>query len=96
MKTNRRRSLILFLFIATSTVVFSQNSNYPFRDPNLPLDSRVQDLVSRLTLEEKVGQLMFGAAAIPRLDIPEYNWWSECLHGIARNGRATFSRLIAI
>jgi beta-glucosidase len=62
---------------------------FVFRDPKAPLDARVHDLVSRLTLEEKAGQLMSDAAAIERLGIPAYNWWNECLHGVARAGRAT-------
>lgn len=60
-----------------------------FWDITLPIDQRINDLVSRLTLEEKVKQLMFNAPEIERLGIPEYNWWNESLHGIARNGRAT-------
>jgi beta-glucosidase len=61
----------------------------PFRNPALPIEKRVDDLVSRLTLEEKVAQTLDRAAAIPRLDIPAYNWWNEGLHGIARAGFAT-------
>lgn len=61
----------------------------PFRNAALPIDKRVDDLVSRLTLEEKVSQMVDRAAAIPRLDIPAYNWWNEGLHGIARSGFAT-------
>ncbi len=61
----------------------------PFRDPSLPIDKRVDDLVGRLSLEEKVSQLIDRAAPIPRLDIPAYNWWNEGLHGIARSGFAT-------
>ena len=61
----------------------------PFRNPALPISQRVDDLVSRLTLEEKVSQTIDRAAAIPRLDIPAYNWWNEGLHGIARSGYAT-------
>src|SRR5579871_977850 len=61
----------------------------PFRNPALPIDKRVDDLVSRLTLDEKVSQTIDRAAAIPRLDIPAYNWWNEGLHGIARSGYAT-------
>ncbi len=81
-----------FLFLVVILMVgsvYAQSYEYPFRNPNLPLEERVDDLVSRLTLEEKVGQLIYNAEAIPRLDIPAYNWWSECLHGVARNGRAT-------
>jgi beta-glucosidase len=61
----------------------------PFRNPDLSISQRVDDLISRLTLEEKVSQLIDRSAAIPRLDIPAYNWWNEGLHGIARSGYAT-------
>ena len=61
----------------------------PFRNPSLPIEERVNDLVSRMTLEEKVSQMVHAAPAIPRLGIPEYNWWSEGLHGAAREGYAT-------
>ncbi len=60
-----------------------------FLDPAKSLAERVADLVGRMTLDEKLGQLVFNAPAIPRLGIPAYNWWGEALHGIARNGRAT-------
>jgi beta-glucosidase len=64
-------------------------ANAPFRNSALPTEDRVNDLVSRLTLEEKVSQMVHTAAAIPRLGIPQYNWWSEGLHGAAREGYAT-------
>jgi beta-glucosidase len=69
----------------------SQASNAlpPFRNPKLPLDDRLKDLISRMTLEEKVSQMMNAAVAIDRLGIPSYDWWSECLHGVARAGIAT-------
>ena len=60
-----------------------------YRDHTRPLVERVADLIGRMSLEEKVGQLRHGAAAVPRLGIAAYNWWSEGLHGVARNGRAT-------
>jgi len=60
-----------------------------YTDPKLPFAERVNDLVSRLTLQEKVLQMQNSAPAIERLGIPAYNWWSECLHGVARNGIAT-------
>lgn len=56
----------------------------PFRDYRLPIEQRVEDLVSRLTLEEKVKQMLNSTPAIERLGIPAYNWWNECLHGIGR------------
>jgi beta-glucosidase len=61
----------------------------PFRDIRLSFSERVSDLISRLTLDEKISQMSHPARAIPRLDIPAYNYWSEALHGVARNGRAT-------
>jgi len=61
----------------------------PFRDVSLPVSVRVQDLISRMTPEEKTAQLMYDAPAIPRLGVPAYNWWNECLHGVARAGHAT-------
>ena len=60
-----------------------------YLDPSQPVAVRVADLVGRMTTEEKLGQLVYNAPAIPRLGIPAYNWWGEALHGIARNGRAT-------
>jgi beta-glucosidase len=60
-----------------------------YLDTSLPFAERVKDLVGRLTLEEKVGLMSHEALGVPRLNIPAYNYWSEALHGIARNGRAT-------
>ena len=70
---------------------------YPFQSPDLPLDQRVSDLVSRLTLGEKVDQLGMDTLGVPRLGIPAYQWWNEALHGVARNGTATvFPQAIAL
>ncbi len=60
-----------------------------YKDATQPLDARVKDLVSRLTLEEKVSLLGYNSQAVPRLGIPAYNWWNEGLHGVARAGEAT-------
>ena len=60
-----------------------------YKDPNQPLEKRVDDLLSRMTLEEKASQLLSASAAIDRLGIPAYDWWNECLHGVARAGHAT-------
>ncbi|VXD14108.1 glycoside hydrolase family 3 C-terminal domain-containing protein [Marinoscillum sp. 108] len=62
---------------------------FPFQNPELTLETRVDDLVSRMTLEEKVSQMVNEAPAIEHLGIPEYNWWNEGLHGVARAGLAT-------
>ncbi|MBN2371644.1 MAG: glycoside hydrolase family 3 C-terminal domain-containing protein [Vicinamibacteria bacterium] len=60
-----------------------------YLDPSQTVESRARDLVSRMTLDEKVSQMMNNAPSIPRLGVPEYDWWNECLHGVARAGRAT-------
>jgi beta-glucosidase len=63
--------------------------DFPWYNPEIPFEERVQLLINEMTLEEKISQLTYDAAAIERLGVPEYNWWSEALHGVARNGRAT-------
>ena len=60
-----------------------------YLNQDLPFERRVNDLVGRMTLEEKVSQMKDVAPAIERLGIPEYNWWNEALHGVARSGLAT-------
>src|SRR5205823_11913282 len=61
----------------------------PYQNEALPFDVRVHDLVSRMTLEEKVSQVKDVAPAIDRLGIPPYNWWNEALHGVARSEEHT-------
>ncbi|MCX6120798.1 MAG: glycoside hydrolase family 3 C-terminal domain-containing protein [Ignavibacteriales bacterium] len=61
----------------------------PYQNPALPIEVRVNDLVSRMTLDEKISQMMNAADSISRLGIPDYNWWSEGLHGVAISGIAT-------
>ncbi len=84
--------LLLFIclwFDLPRTITSGQGKPLPYKDPSLPTEKRVDDLVSRMTLEEKVSQMMNAAPAIQRLDIPEYEWWNEGLHGVARAGFAT-------
>jgi hypothetical protein len=64
-----------------------QPPNIPFCDQRLPVERRADDLVSRLTVEEKISQLGDQSPAIPRLGVPAYKWWSEALHGVANAGR---------
>jgi beta-glucosidase len=63
--------------------------SFPYMDPAMPLDGRVDDLIKRMTLEEKVQQMRDHAPAIPRLAVPRYDWWNEGLHGVAFAGYAT-------
>src|SRR5277367_341280 len=75
--------MLPFTYI-TLIALFAQQST-----PPSSFEQRASALVAQMTLEEKVSQLMNSAPAIPRLNIPAYNWWNECLHGVARAGRAT-------
>src|SRR5690554_4019579 len=68
-----------------------------FRQTDQPIEERIKDLLSRMTLEEKISQMVYNSSAIPRLGIHEYNWWNECLHGVGRAGIATvFPQAIAL
>ncbi|HEY2961107.1 MAG TPA: glycoside hydrolase family 3 C-terminal domain-containing protein [Pyrinomonadaceae bacterium] len=92
-----RASFCVLTFVLSLIVIGSPattqettpDSYAPYLNPKLPLDERVGDLISRMTLEEKVSQLMNAAPAIPRLGIPQYDWWNEALHGVAFAGVAT-------
>lgn len=68
---------------------FVRKISKKYLDTKLSVEERVGDLVSQMTLREKISQMLHGAPPIPRLGIPAYNWWNECLHGVARAGRAT-------
>ncbi len=73
------------IFAITVCSAVAQNKYvYPFQNPSLSIETRVNDLVSRLTLQEKVSQMLNSTPAIERLGIPPYDWWNECLHGVAR------------
>ncbi|THU41475.1 glycosyl hydrolase [Niastella caeni] len=62
----------------------AQNWKFPYQNHNLSFEERVNDLVSRMTLEEKVSQMLNASPAIPRLELLAYDWWNETLHGVAR------------
>jgi beta-glucosidase len=83
--------ILVVLLSSEAYIVTAQQVpvSFPFRNPSLPLEERVNDLVTRMTLQEKADQLLYTAPAIPRLGIPAYNWWNEALHGVARSGYAT-------
>ena len=82
-------STIFLIFVSGCSDKKSETVSYKFQDHTLPVDERVEDLVSRLTTEEKLNQLFNEAPSIDSLGIPSYNWWNECLHGVARAGKAT-------
>jgi beta-glucosidase len=65
------------------------NAQPAYMNPAMPLERRVDDLIGRMTLEEKVSEMRDHAAAIPRLGVPKYDWWNEGLHGVAFSGYAT-------
>lgn len=72
-------------------------ASFPYLEPDLPVARRVDDLVARLTLPEKINQLLHENNAIERLGVPAYNWWNEACHGVGRNGRATiFPQVIGL
>ncbi len=72
--------------------VLEQTSyEYPFLNPGLSTDERIENILAQLTVEEKIAQLLHDAAAIERLSIPAYNWWNEALHGVAMAGKQLFS-----
>ena len=95
---NKMNKAIIFVCVCflLSQTSFAQQKPF-FRDAGRPVDARVNDLISRLTLEEKVSLLGYQSKAVPRLGIPAYNWWNEGLHGVARAGEATiFPQAIAM
>ena len=94
MRLHRQAVAICALTALSTLIISSANTTTEtaaplYRDASKPLEARVDDLVSRMTLEEKASQLVNQARAIPRLQVPAYDWWSEALHGVARAGTAT-------
>src|ERR1022692_473189 len=88
---------LIFLCCAGPAAAQQQGAaTLPFRNPALPLDQRVDDLVSRLTMEEKAAQLVNTTAAIPRLQIPAYNFWNEALHGLVSGNVTVFPQVIGL
>lgn len=89
--------VIFSLLIFPDLYAQKQSDTLLFRLAQDSLESRVTDLLNRLTLEEKISLLGYRSKAVPRLNIPAYNWWNEALHGVARAGQATvFPQAIAM
>ena len=83
------RAVLLVTLACGASAVAVAAQTPAYRDESLPIPVRVHDLVSQMTLAEKVSQMKDVAAAIDRLGVPAYNWWNEALHGVARSGLAT-------
>ena len=78
------------LLVATLAMSISAHAQIlPYQNASLSRDTRIEDLLNRLTLEEKVGMMMNSSKGVERLGIPDYDWWNEALHGVARAGLAT-------
>jgi beta-glucosidase len=95
MRSFPRSLALLFILVGISITGFASDAHkppaaaLPYQNASLPIDQRVDDLIARMTLDEKVSQLVNDAPAIPHLNVPAYNWWSEGLHGMAFSGYAT-------
>ena len=88
---------ILFLTLLTVvTVTAPAQQKYPWQNPQLPTAERVENLISMLTPEEKVGLMMNKSISIDRLGIPSYNWWSEACHGVRQGGYTVFPQPIGM
>ena len=90
----RKRFAVVALLCGTCTGLAQQKA--PYLDPSLSPEQRAADLVQRMTLEEKASQLVNQARAIPRLGVPAYDWWSESLHGVARDGTTEFPEPVGL
>src|ERR1039457_4133829 len=91
----KQKSLAIFVLVVSTQGLLSQQSP-AYLDTRLSPEQRAADLVHRMTLEEKASQLVNQARAIPRLGVPAYDWWSEALHGVAREGVTEFPEPIGL
>ncbi len=88
-RTSARHASRALLVVCAFFLINARADTPVYRDLERSFEARAADLVARMTLEEKVAQLQNDAPAIPRLDLPAYEWWNEALHGVARAGAAT-------
>jgi len=97
MRTSSFRILVAITALLTVSRLYAQSSDPPaYLNPSLPAEQRAADLVHRMTVEEKVTQLTNQSRAIPRLNVPAYNWWSEALHGVASSGTTEFPEPVGL
>ncbi len=79
-----KKNILITVLFFSFTLHAQDFKSFPMWNPSLPIEQRVNDVVSRLTLEEKVKQMLNATPSVPRLGIPAYDWWNEVLHGVAR------------
>ncbi|HKV37777.1 MAG TPA: glycoside hydrolase family 3 C-terminal domain-containing protein, partial [Blastocatellia bacterium] len=98
MNCSRSRALALIACVAlfAITATAQDAATPPYKNTSLAPEERAADLVHRMTLQEKASQLVNGSRAIPRLDVPAYDWWSEALHGVAVNGTTEFPEPVGL
>ena len=90
------RFSLLIVLVSCTSYLQAQN-DFPFKDPDLPMDQRINDLISRMTIDQKIEQLHFDAPAIPALGVKNWGYWNEALHGVARHDEATvFPQVIGL
>ena len=90
------KKLLLLAVGAMLTTVVSAQFKYPFQNPSLSNKERVENLISLLTPDEKVGLMMNKSASVDRLGIPSYNWWSEACHGVRQGGYTVYPQPIGM
>jgi beta-glucosidase len=86
----------LFFGLIVQCVVAQDTASLPYMNPNLSPEQRAVDLVHRMTLAEKASQMQNNSAAIPRLNVPAYQWWSEALHGVINQGVTEYPEPIGL
>ena len=97
MKRTSAQIMMAIATFLTVTGLYAQNGQKPpYLNPDLPAPQRAQDLVRRMTVEEKVTQLVNQSRAIPRLNVPDYDWWSEASHGVATKGTTEFPNPVGL
>src|SRR5512143_3813900 len=91
------RILLAIVTLSIVSMLYAQNGDKPaYLNPYLPAQQRAEDLVRRMTVEEKVTQLVNQSRAIPRLNVPDYDWWSEASHGVATKGTTEFPNPVGL
>jgi beta-glucosidase len=97
MKISNSRFLISIVVVLAASAMFAQDAAQPaYLNRTLSPQQRAADLVHQMTVEEKVTQLVNQSRAVPRLYVPDYDWWSESLHGVARDGTTEFPEPVGL